>query len=102
MESIWDFIKAMTLWNWLSLIAFIFLPLSVLNSFLSLKSRYLDWSATKNRKDFNQRLEELQNQLLRIAEYKTSLASLFIDVMHEVVNALLVFFFAFFLLLSGE
>jgi hypothetical protein len=82
MDGMWEFIKAMTLWNWLSLIAFIFFPLSALNAFFSLRSRYKDWRATSSTKRFEKRLKELETLVNMVGTYRnepTRYYSLVID-----------------------
>jgi hypothetical protein len=52
------FIQSMTFWNWLALVLVIPALLGGLNAFFSLKSRYLDWRGTNNRKQFEKRTSE--------------------------------------------
>jgi hypothetical protein len=63
MNGIGDFVRSMTVWNWLALIAFIFLPLSALNAFFGLRSRYRDWRGTKSQKGFEKRLQQLSMKM---------------------------------------
>ncbi len=96
METIWDFIKAMTIWNWITLIAFIFFPLSALNAFFSLKGRFLDWRGTKNKELYKKRLEQLERQLSQIEEYKKDSSKLFFKTLENGIRSLLFFFGSFF------
>src|SRR3989442_8439689 len=66
MNGLIDFVRSMTVWNWIALIAFIFFPLSAWNAFLSLKSRYRDWNGTKNKQKFDKRLRELKAEFAEI------------------------------------
>lgn len=83
MDAILDFIKGMTIWNWIALIAFIFFPLSALNAFFSLKSRYLDWRGTKSKKEFEQRSKQLEEQLAVTLEFIEHPTKLFSYVLHR-------------------
>lgn len=65
-----SFIQGMTIWNWLALIAFLFGLVSVLNSFLGLRSRYLDWQGPKSKVKFRKRLRQLSKQVLLIDQYR--------------------------------
>ena len=60
----------MTFWNWLALFAFLFATVSVLNAFLSLRVRYFDWRATKNKRKFAIRLKLFEEQLSRVDRYR--------------------------------
>jgi hypothetical protein len=96
MEGIGEFIRGMTFWNWIALIAFIFFPLSALNAFLSLKSRYLDWQGTKSKQAFENRLRQLEVQIFVIGEYRKQPAIFFRDVLDEGMRPLISFLLSFF------
>src|SRR5262245_7017770 len=64
-----EFIKGMTFWNWLALIAFLFATISVLNAFLSLKSRFRDWRGIQSKKAFDKRVRQLERELKRIKRF---------------------------------
>lgn len=70
MDSVWEFLRSMTFWNWIALIAFLFFPLSALNAFLSLKSRYKDYRAIRSKKSFEKRLKELETWVNTIGTYR--------------------------------
>ena len=70
MNGVTDFIRNMTIWNWLALIAFIFFPLSALNAFFGLRSRFLDWRGIQNKKKFQERLKDFGLQLFILDLYK--------------------------------
>jgi len=70
MDGFRTFVQGMTIWNWLALIAFIFFPLSALNAFFGLRSRYLDWQAPKSKAKFKKRVTELFRQVIRIGRYR--------------------------------
>jgi hypothetical protein len=62
-------IQNMTVWNWLALIAFFFATISVLNAFLSLKSRFRDWRGIQSKKAFEKRVRQLERELTRIRRF---------------------------------
>lgn len=69
MDKIKAFFEAMTFFNWLTLIAFLFAAISVLNALLSLKSRFRDWRGIQNIKGFEKRVRQLERELRRIKEF---------------------------------
>src|SRR5437016_4191301 len=81
MNGLGEFIRSMSIWNWLALIAFVFLPLSALNAFFSLRSRFLDWRGIQNKKKFQARLKDFALQLFLLELYRrpNSHARLFQD-----------------------
>lgn len=92
MDRFWTFIQGMTLFNWLTVIAFIFFPLSALNALLSLKSRYLDWSGTRNVNKFNSRLEELMDEWQDIQRYNRNLPKFFLQLLEDIIRPLICLF----------
>jgi len=70
MQKLETFVANMTFWNWLALFAFLFATISVLNAVLSLKGRYLDWRAMRNKKQFANRLKLVEEQLKLIDKYR--------------------------------
>jgi len=70
MNGLGEFIRGMTIWNWLALIAFIFFPLSALNAFFSLRSRFLDWRGIQDKKKFQARLKDFAWQLIMLDLYR--------------------------------
>ena len=86
MDGLSDYIRNMTFWNWLALIAFIFLPLSALNAFFSLKSRYSNWRAIKSKKNFSKRLEEIELYLTEVQQYRNQPLSFIIEVLEKTVR----------------
>lgn len=76
MDSILQLFRSMTFWNWLALIAFIFFPLSALNAFLGLRSRFLDWRGIKNKKEFEKRLKEWEDLVAIVGLYKNDSSKL--------------------------
>lgn len=64
------FIGAMNWRDWIALIGFVALPLSALNAFFGLRSRYLDWQGPKSKVKFKKRLEQLSRQLALMDQYR--------------------------------
>ncbi|HKY55326.1 MAG TPA: hypothetical protein VJM08_13505 [Anaerolineales bacterium] len=95
MDKIKAFFEAMTFWNWLALIAFIVLPLSALNAFLSLKSRYKDWNARQSKAKFEKRISQLKEELSEIHEYRHNLTKFISVTMGHLAGALYMFVVAF-------
>jgi hypothetical protein len=60
----------MTIWQWMALIAFIFMPFSALNSVLSLRTRYRDRQGIRSKAKFQKRLKELTIETKKIAFYR--------------------------------
>jgi hypothetical protein len=83
MDKFWTFIGNMTVWNWITLVAFLIALMSGLNAFLSLKSRYLDWKGVQSKKGFKKRLQELEVQLFAIEQYKKQPSTFFIQVLDD-------------------
>ncbi len=77
MDQIKSFIQAMTFWNWLTLIAFCFACISVLNAVFGLRSRYLDWKGGRTRKGFEERLKQLEVEWSIVESYKKNLPEFF-------------------------
>jgi len=69
MDKLKVFIQAMTIFNWLTLIAFLFASISVLNALLSLKTRFRDWRGTQSKKAFEKRVKQLERELVRIQKF---------------------------------
>jgi hypothetical protein len=92
MDKIKAFVESMTFWNWLALIAFIFLPLSALNAFFSLKSRYRDWRGAQTRKGFEERLTHLEKEWLIIEVYKKDLAEYFLYLTERLLRPIMMMF----------
>lgn len=90
-----EWIKTWTFFNWLTLIAFVFGTISVLNATLSLRSRYKDWQATKSKEAFEKRLEQLKQQISRIRKIRESTITLATEVMIYIIGASVFFLFAF-------
>src|SRR6185436_17277703 len=82
LRAIYD---AMTLWNWLALIAFIFFPLSALNAFFGLRARYRDWRGTKSKEAFEKRLRQLSDELQIIKTFKNNIQSYFVWVLDAAI-----------------
>lgn len=99
MNSFWTFVGNMTVWNWLALIAFIFFPLSALNSFFSLRSRYRDWRGTKSKKAFERRLKHLSEELQVIEIFKNNIKLYFDWFLDAAITPVKTFGLAFMLLL---
>jgi len=86
----------MTVWNWLALIAFIFFPLSALNAFFSLRSRFLDWRGIQNKKKFQARLTDFKWQLFMLDMYRdqnshTRLFQDFLSILTSLITAAIFF-----------
>jgi hypothetical protein len=95
MDTIKAFFDAMTFWNWLALIAFFVLPLSALNAFLGLKSRYKDWNARQSKVKFEKRAKQLQKHLSEIHDYRTNPTKLWLATMGYLASSLYMFMAAF-------
>lgn len=97
----WDeWIKTWTFFNWLAIAAFFLAVIGFLNSFLSLRSRYLGWSSIKSRKAFEKRLHNIEVELYMIGKYRKSPTSYYYEVIHLATRPVigLLFSFAGFLL----
>src|SRR5258706_2746892 len=92
-------VRSMTIWNWLALIAFIFFPLSALNAFFGLRSRYRDWRGTKSKQAFENRLKQLSEELDIIETFKNNIRGYFVWVLDAAITPLKTFGLAFMLLL---
>jgi MFS family permease len=88
MDKLKAFFEAMTLWNWLALIAFLIALFSGLNAFLSLRSRYRDWKGTRNKKEFEKRIKRLREKLRQLEEYKKNPTEFFIRVSSFIIQCL--------------
>ena len=97
----WEWIQTWTFFNWLSLIAFAFLPFSALNAVLGLKSRWKDWRALKSKDDFEKRIIELEKQIYKIAEYKESPINFLFDSIEFAVFPLISMIAAFILVIGA-
>lgn len=97
MDKIVEFIKTMTFWNWLSLIAFLFLPFTALNTFFSLRTRFQDWRGIKNKKAFEKRLVQLSTKVRRIGNYISSRNDFYTFMLEGAMKIALSFLTAFFL-----
>jgi hypothetical protein len=82
------FIGAMTWRDWLAVIGFIVLPLSALNAFFGLRSRYLDWRGTSTKKKFEKRLRQLKVELANIEASKQNLPVFFLQVLASAMPAI--------------
>ncbi len=71
----------MTIWNWLAVIAFLIALIGGLNAFLSLKARYRDWKGTRNKKQFDKRVDELHTQFFMVEKYKENPTAYFTQVL---------------------
>lgn len=98
------FVQSMTIWNWLALVAFIFFPLSALNAFFGLRSRYRDWRGTKSRIQFDKRLKQFGTQLANLEELRADQVKVLVDgirlillVLVVTMMAIICFAIAFFL-----
>ena len=92
MEKIKAFFEAMTIWNWLALIAFLFFPLSALNAFFGLRSRYRDWKGAKTKKGFDERLKELEAEWSIVESYKKNLPEFFLYLLERLVRPVIMTF----------
>lgn len=82
------FIQSMTVWNWLTLIVFPLALLGGLNSFFSLKSRYLDWRGTKTKKKFEKRMRQLETELNKIERYKENPIGFIVQILEDTIRPL--------------
>jgi len=99
MEYIIELLKSLTIFNWMAIIAFIFLPLSALNAFLGLKSRYNEWKPARNKKNFEKRVKEFSLRFNKIIRWRSSMMDLFIELLDDampIAMSLLAAFFLFF------
>lgn len=95
------FIQSMTIWNWFALIAFIFFPLSALNAFFGLRSRYLDWQGQQSKVKFRKRLGQLSKQILVIDQYRKEPQVLALKLLDDASTILVIFLAAMALCLCG-
>lgn len=101
MEKLKAFLEAMTVWNWLALIAFIFFPVSALNAFFGLRSRYLDWQGQQSKVKFKKRLQQLSRQILLIDRYRKEPQFFALKVLDDASSILVIFLAAVALCLCG-
>src|SRR5688500_6887697 len=73
----------MTFWNRITLIAFIFFPLSALNAFFGLRTRFKDWRGIKSKKNFEKRLKELKQELIQIETFRMNLSIFFLEILRR-------------------
>lgn len=81
----WEWIQTWTFFNWLAVAAFLMALVGFLNSTLSLKSRYKDRLALKNKESFNARKTELENQFNDFLRYDSSPILLFLDIAKDAI-----------------
>jgi hypothetical protein len=97
-NSILEFIKAMTIWNWLSLIAFLVLPFTALNTFFSLRTRFQDWRGVRSKKSVEKRIKQLSakvRQIGRFSDSRNTFYTYMIDVAMKIALSFLTAFFIF-------
>lgn len=90
-----EFIRNMTVWNWLAAAAFFLALLGGLNAFLSLKLRYRDWRGTKSKKEFEKRKTELASQLISLEMHKKDPTTFFVHFLFKATLAASSFLLAF-------
>jgi hypothetical protein len=101
MDRIWTFIGTMTWRDWIAVIGLIVLPLSALNAFFGLRARYKDWQGTKNKKNFDKRLEQLKAELVQIENYKHNLPAFFLHIMTKAIPLFALCFVSLFLFMGA-
>jgi hypothetical protein len=101
MDKIKAFLAAMTIWNWLALIAFIFFPLSAINAFFSLRARYLDWQGQQSKVKFKKRLRQLLKQTKLIDRYRKEPQFFVLKVLDDASSILVIFLASVALFLCG-
>lgn len=92
MDKLKAFVESMTIWNWLTLIAFLFFPLGALNAFFGLRSRYRDWKGARTKKGFEKRLKQLEAEWLIIESYKKNLPEFFLYLLEGLVRPVIMTF----------
>lgn len=102
LDTVREFIRNMTVWNWLALIAFFLALVGGLNAFLSLKLRYRDWRGTKNKKEFEKRRIELANQLLKLQIHKKDPITFFTEFVYKATRITSSFLLAFFCFVAAS
>ncbi len=86
----WELIQTWTFFNWLALIAFFLSCISVINAFLSLKTRFKDWFAIRSKEALRKRLIELENIAQNTRRNINEPSTLLIDVLWQSTTFLLV------------
>lgn len=101
MDRIWTFIATMTYRDWIVVVGLIVLPLSALNAFLGLRSRYLDWQGQQSKAQFKKRLRQLSKQVLLIDQYRKEPQVLALRLLDDASTILVIFLASVALCLCG-
>lgn len=99
MEKIRAFLQGLTFFQWLALIAFLFASISVINAFFSLKTRYDNWLGMKSKKEFDERIKELQTQVTYLEKHRNKPTVFFVRVLLDLPRVAILFIFSFILFL---
>ena len=97
MDTLWTLLANMTIFQWMAVIAFIFMPFSALNSILSLRTKYKDMQGIRNKAKFQKRLKELTIEIKKIAFYRDHPTTLMLMGQETVFSAGVKFLVAFLL-----
>ena len=87
----------MTIFQWMAVIAFIFMPFSALNSILSLRTKYKDRQGIRSKKKFEKRLQELVIEITKIGYYRDHPTTLMLMGQETIFSAGVKFLTAFLL-----
>lgn len=94
-------IATMTFWKWIALVGFLIALIGGLNAILSLRSRYKDWKGTRTRKQFEERLEELQEQFKRVEAFSQKPRAYFLYVITQILSVVLLCMMSLIVLLTA-
>lgn len=72
MNNIINFFTELNIWEWMALILFCLLPLILLNTLFSLKSRFNDWKALKDQTYFKNQLARLEELFSDAKQFNVS------------------------------
>jgi hypothetical protein len=101
MEGIRQLVGNMTLWNWLTLIAFCIALISGLNAVLNLRSRYRDWWSTNSKAKFQKRIGEFEEHMRKISFFRDKPSNLMLLGLEALLHAFILTLLAFGLCLFG-
>lgn len=85
----WEWIQTWTFWNWITIILIIPALVGFLNAILSLKSRFTDWKAKRNKELLKKRLLELEQDAIDTKFYHREPATLLIDLLYKLDSPVL-------------
>lgn len=101
MDQIWTFIQNLTWRDWVAIVGLIVLPLSALNAFFGLRTRYKDWQGIKSKANFEKRLGQLKGELVLIQTFRLNLPMFFLEVLTQAAPMIGLLFAAITLFMGG-